>query len=68
MSKEGLEESQREIEEAREADGGALVADQEVSTPLAPQQEEPSGGLRGTPALGDQSGERGTVRSHSYGD
>ena len=59
LSKEGLEESRREIDEAREPDGGAMIAEAGVPAPSAPQGEEPSGGLRTPPALGDQTGERG---------
>lgn len=59
MSKEGLEESWKEIEEACEPDGEALAAGQEVSTPLAPKLDEPSRGRQETPAVGDQSEERG---------
>ena len=60
LSKEGQEESQREIDEAREPDGGAMIAEAGAPAPSAPQREEPSGGLRTPPALGNQSGERGT--------
>ena len=59
LSKEGLEESQREIDEAREPDEKAMTAEAGVPAPSAPQGEEPSGGLRTPPALQDQSGERG---------
>ena len=59
LSKEGLEESQREIDEAREHDGEALTVEAGVPAPSAPQRDEPSGGLRTPPALDVQPGERG---------
>ena len=59
-SKEGLEESQREIEEAREPDGGALADGPGGPAPSAPQLDEQREGLQTPPALGSQPGERGT--------
>ena len=60
LSKEGIEESQREIEEALKPDEEAMTAEAGVPAPSAPQRGEPSGGLRTPPALDVQSGERGT--------
>ena len=59
LSKEGQEESQREIDEAREPDAPAMIAEAGEPAPSAPQRGEPSGGLLTPPALGDQPGERG---------
>ena len=58
-SKEGLEESQREIEEAREPDGETLTDEPGGPAPSAPQLAEQREGLQTPPALGDQPGERG---------
>ena len=60
LSKEGMEESQREIDEALEPGGEAMTAEAGVPAPSAPQRDEPSGGLQTPPALDVQPGERGT--------
>ena len=61
-SKEGQEEAQRELEEARALEQLAQEREEGEPAPRAPQvEEEPRRGMPTTPAPEDQSGERSSV-------